>query len=544
MADSIYDTLNSMYDKKGYFTRYAGDLLVTAFICTVVFLIVSYYHVMNSIQPIKADWTNQKCNPAVIPFAGLINNPSNESSLEFTSSNFVNCMQTTLEDTTAYALMPMYYVMNLLTELMQTLANAVNSIRSLFNKMRDSIESISTELYGRSLNIMLPVVHMFQTVQSMFGKIQGSATAAIYTLYGGYLTMNSTLFFIYDVVLTIMWVIVGIIIACFAIGWLVPPLLAVGLALSAFLTILLIPVVVLALIMQDIFSASGLKSAPSIPSYCFAGSTQLQLHGGYTVNIKDARPGEVLADGSKITGVMRSTSAGMEMFKLNGVIVTSKHMVYDRKLGWIKVANHPRSTFIDDFREEYVYCINTNTKIVKIGSTIFSDWDEINDRNMVKLTAKLRGRAKLRCHTKIPADFTKNDIHKYLDTGLHPDTLLYLDDGRAVPIKDIEVNDVLQFGEAVRTVVEITCDDVEEFCSFRHGEDEVLRGTANLDVSIHSLGNDVELVRVKVEPPPIAYHIVTDNGYFKTNGLNIGDYNRGIDQYFSSNNIQDSHEGL
>lgn len=537
MADSIYDLINSMYDKQGYLTRYASDLMITAFICTIVFVIVSYYYVMNSMQPIKADWANQRCNPAVIPFAGLINKPSDESSLEFTSSNFVNCTQTTLEDVAAYALMPLYYVLNLTTELMQTIADALNSVRAFFNTMRERISSVSSELMGRSLNITLPLVHMFQTVVSMFGKIQGSATAAIYTLYGGYLTLNSTFLFIYDVVITIMWVIVGIIIACFAVGWFIPPLLATGLTLAAFLTILLIPAVVMVVIMQDIFSASGLKSAPSVPHYCFAGSTKLTLQGGETVFIKDAHPGQVLADGSKITGVMRSTSAGMEMFKLNGVVASSKHMVYDRKLGWIKTASHPRSTFVDDFREEFIYCVGTDTKIVKIGSTVFSDWDEIDDRDMIELRDSPRGREKL------PAGFTKNDIHRHLDSGLHPDTLLYLDDGRAVPIKDIEVNDVLQFGEAVKTVVKITCSDVEEFCSFRHGDVEVLRGTANLDVSVHSLGDEADLVKVRVEPPSFAYHIVTDTGDFKTNGLVIGDYNRGIDQFLSSENLRDSLDG-
>lgn len=531
MSENIYDTYNSMYNKKGYFTLYAGDLFMTAFICTLVFVIVSYYHVMNSIQPIKADWVNQKCNPAVIPFAGLINKPSNESILDFTSSNFVNCIQATLEDVVEYALMPLYYVMNLLIELMKTLAESINTIRALFDKMRNNMNSISSSLFGRSLNMMLPVVHMFQSIRSMFGKIQGSITAAIYTLYGGYLTMNSTFIFIYDVVLTIMWIIVGIIIACFAIGWLVPPLLTAGLALSGFLAILMIPLVFMTIIMQDIFSTTGLKSAPSIPHYCFAGSTQLQLQGGNYVAIKDACPGQILADGSKITGVMRSTSAGMEMFKLNNIIVTSKHMVYHRKLGWIHISKHPRSTFVDDFREEYVYCIGTTSKIIKIGSTIFSDWDEITDLNMEKLIVSLK------CCDKLPFGFTKNDIHKHMDSGLHPDTLLYLDDGRAVPIKNIEVNDVLYFGEEVKTIVKISCHDIN-FCSFRHGDLEILRGTENLDVSIHSLENDAELVKVKIDSPSFAYHIVTNNGFIYTNGLKIGDYNQCIDQYLCSNTIQ------
>lgn len=537
MADSIYENINSMYNKQGYFTRYSSDLLITAFICTIVFLIISYYYVMNTLKPIKADWANQRCHPAVIPFAGLINKPSNQSNLDFTSSNFVNCTQSTLEDVASYALMPLYYIMNLITELMQTLKDALNSIRALFNEMRKSVSSVSSELYGRSLNIMLPLVQMFQSIQSMFGKIQASATAAIYTLYGGYITLHSTLLFIYDLVITLMWVLVGIIIACFVIGVFFYPALATGSALAVFLTILLIPIVVLVIIMQDIFSVSGLKSAPSVPHYCFAGSTLLKLQDGVTIMIKDAVPGQILADGSRITGVMRSTSAGMKMFKLNGVIVSSKHKVFDKKLGWIKSSSHPRSTFVDDFRETFIYCIGTDTKIVKIGSTMFSDWDEIDERDLTELRDSPRGRSKL------PIGFTKNDIHKHFDSGLHPDTLIYLDDGRAVPIKDIEVNDVLLFGEAVKTIVKITCYDVEEFCSFRHYDEEILRGTANLDVSIHSLADDNELIKVKIEPPAFAYHIVTDTGNFKANGLLIGDYNRAIDQFFSSDNLRDSHNG-
>ena len=38
-------------------------------------LIFSYFWVNSQINPIKADWDNKKCHPAVIPFAGYINSP-------------------------------------------------------------------------------------------------------------------------------------------------------------------------------------------------------------------------------------------------------------------------------------------------------------------------------------------------------------------------------------------------------------------------------------------------------------------------------------
>ena len=530
MSDNTYKKINNMYTNASYISRYSVDILITAVICIVVFLIISYYHIMNSIEPIKADWINQRCNPAVIPFAGIINKPIDQSALEFTASNFTNCTQTILSDVADSALTPLYYNLNVIVNLMKTLSESLNSSRSFFDKTRNNINSVTTEVYGRTLNVTLPLIKMVKTVQSMFGKIQGSSTAAIYTLYGSYITLNSTLLLIYDAVVTVMWVIIGIIVACFAVGWFLPPMLATGISLSAFLTILLIPAVVMVSIMHNIFNSSGLRSTPSVPQYCFDGSTLLEMADGKKVFIKNVNPGDVLQDGSIITGTMWSTSSGMQMFKLNDIIATSNHLVYHKKNGWIKISNHPNSIYLDDYNELYVYCVGTNTKVLKIKKTLFSDWDEIDDNDIEEL------RNSIKCQELMPDNFTKNDIHKYLDTGLHPDTLLCLDDGRSISIKDIEVNDVLQFGEAIRTIVKISCHDISSFSRFKHNGEEVLCATSNIDVRINSLEGDKHLVKEKIIPPDFAYHIVTDSGVLKINGLEIGDYNKGIDKYISCNN--------
>ena len=74
-------------------------------------LLLCYYHVQNNIQPILDDWSNQRCNPAVIPFAGMINAPTGESALQFTGENFEQCTQTILGEIAQYAFMPIYYLL-------------------------------------------------------------------------------------------------------------------------------------------------------------------------------------------------------------------------------------------------------------------------------------------------------------------------------------------------------------------------------------------------------------------------------------------------
>ena len=85
MSDSIFNVINKIYNKAGFLEKYGGSLWLTIILIIVFFVAISYFNVMNNIQPIKADWLNQRCSPSVMPFAGIINKPDNQSAFEFTS---------------------------------------------------------------------------------------------------------------------------------------------------------------------------------------------------------------------------------------------------------------------------------------------------------------------------------------------------------------------------------------------------------------------------------------------------------------------------
>ena len=80
--------------------------------------------------------------------------------------------------------------MSVITEGFDDLANAMNDVRAMFNKMRGTIKNVGADLFARNLNIMLPVVKGFMALKSVLGKVQASMVAAIYTLYGGYITLD------------------------------------------------------------------------------------------------------------------------------------------------------------------------------------------------------------------------------------------------------------------------------------------------------------------------------------------------------------------
>lgn len=520
---NIYDQISDLYTKGGYFTRYAGDFWLTIIVCLIVFVIVSYYHVQNNIQPILDDWSNQRCNPAVIPFAGMINAPSGESAVQFTGENFEQCTQNVLGEITQYAFMPIYYLLNAITSMFSELSDAMDSMRSMFNNMRNSVSDQGNDLFSRSLNITLPIVHIFRKLGSIIGKVQGTLVSGMYTLYAGYVTTESLFLFIYEAVISILYIIVAFILVCFGIGWLFPPVLTAGFAAAAFMAILLIPTVIMIVIMQDIFAASGIKSPPAVPGYCFSGDTLLKMSNGKLKKMRDVIVGDELAESGTVTAVMKSSSHGCHIFNIDGVIVTSTHKVrHEGK--WICASDHPRGYFVDDFQDPLVYCIGTSSKTIKVKSMVFSDWDEVDDVDINEL--------RLSPILGLPSTFNRENVHEYLDSGLHPDTIVYLDDGRAVPISNIEVNDVLLFGEKVTSIIKAKADDLNSFHSISQNGNEILRCSKNTDITIDSLG-DGNLDFEEVEKPRFMHHLVTDKGGFKLGGLLIGEYSRGVDRHLS-----------
>lgn len=523
--DNIYDEITELYTKGGFLTRYIGDFWITIVICVLVFVIVSYYWVMGSTQPIIDDWINQRCKPAVIPFAGMINAPVGKSSFEYTGENFEYCVQNIIQDIGQIALSPIYYLINIVTSHLQGITDDINSARSMSNTIRGSISDQGNDLYNRLLGVMMPIIFMLRKISAIIGKTQGTLISGLYTLYGAFITTESVFLFIYELVVKLLWIIYAFIIACFAIGWMFPPTLAAGLSAVSFLSVLLIPVVMFILIMNSMsgtFANSNMKSPPPIPKlgHCFAGDTKIKNKFNCDVMIKDLKLGQELLDGSVVTAFMKSTSACSSFYSIDGIIVTGTHKVYEDNIGWINASQHSRCVLIKNLNEQYIYCIGTNSKIIKIGELIFSDWDEINDDILKKLDANT-----MHIHSNMHM-LGRYDIHKYLDVGLHPDTMIQLKNGREIPIKEIEVDDILLEGEIVETVVTIKTDDIKEFCNVTHNNSFIISATKNTELIMKG-----DLVRTTTDPPSICYHLITNMGGFVTAGVFVSDYNRGIDQY-------------
>ena len=522
-ADATLKKINDLYNKTGFLDKYGVDIWLAVIICLIFFCITAYYYVLNNLEPIKADWENQKCSPVVLPFAGLINKGPNDTTLEFTNKNFTGCVQTILTNIIGDAFQPVYYVMKTLTDDFSNTLNSVNAVRSMFDRVRTTIKDFSNDTMGRALNITMPLVQMLIGIKSMGAKMTGVLTASLFTLFGSYLTLQSLFLFIIELITIILIALVAMIITFLIISfiplfgsWAIP----VAAANIAIMIAILIPTAFVQIFMSNVLSLST-RSLPGVPS-CFTGDTLLEMQAGGTKPLQLIEVGDVLKNGETVTAIMQFSACEQHLYTLAGVRVTGEHRVLHPILGWVKVKQHPDSVLLPNFMEPFVYCLGTNTKTFMIGDQVYSDWDDI-DEHVIKCL-----------QDNCPNYKNTLQIHKYLDNGFISDSFVKLHNGLKIPIKNIQVNDCLADGTQVLGVIKIDAIDIKKLYEYKVN-DIVVYG-CNINVC---LAENINVTIKKVDKHSFLqkrgekylYQLLTDTGKFNVNGLTVRDYNYGIDQY-------------
>ena len=527
--DTIQGKIINLYNKIGFLDIYSSDFYIAIFIILLFFVITSYFMIMNDLKPIKEDWPNQRCSPSVIPFAGLINAPEGESKFDYTAQNFSGCINNILKTVSDFALQPIYYVGNTMVASFKEMFSALDSIRAMFNNIRNSVRDVSEEIFGRALNITLPIIQLFIISKDILGKVLGTLTASLYTFMGSYMAMMALFGAIYSILLKVLIVLISIIVialATFNFG--------TAAATAAIATPIMIFLVPLLKLLKEALNISGLRGVPKVP-HCFDENVKVHMKDGTRKKFGEVQINDVLSDGSNVTSFMKMTSAEHTMYNLRGIVVTGSHKVFHKEKGWIIVEEHPESIKIDDYRNPYIYCIGTSNKLINLqsesGIISFADWDEFEDKSI----EELKNNAK---YLNINFDKSKN-IHKYLDGGFIGETEIELQDGQSVKISEIEVNDVLKFGEIVVGIVKIDATKLSGVYEYYLG-DKIIKGGPNLHLLESNLGiiDTTKIKGIPIKNVEFVYHLITDKRTYNVNGLKICDYNSCTDKFM---NIQRFH---
>ena len=240
--DNIANKIGDLYNHSTYSEKNGGSIFMTVLILFVFFIALSYYYVMAQAKPIKDNWVNERCSPAVMPFAGLINKPEGQSAFDFTGENFSFCTQNIIKDITGIFLIPINAATNVILMMFQQIAEAIQIVRNIVNNIRKAFAGVSKQIFDRVLNILIPLQKIIISTKDMFGKVQGILTACLFTFMGVYNTMMTGIKATWELMIIILIAITVAIIILVAIIFTIPAGL-VGIALYIPVAIIMITMI-------------------------------------------------------------------------------------------------------------------------------------------------------------------------------------------------------------------------------------------------------------------------------------------------------------
>lgn len=467
--------INDTYDTLSYFDLYGNSVIIFIFITLFVFLVFSYCKVMQTKESIADDWVNQRCKPQNIPFAGFITRPEGTTAFQYTNDNFQYCVQSILTNITGYALEPFQFMIKALTEVFKAVSNAIQQIREIIDRVRNSIKDFAQDVMGRILNVMTPIQKMFIALMDTFQKIQGIMTGGLYTMLGTYYTLQALMGAILELVVKVLIALVIIIVGL----WILPFTWPVAASMTVVFLAIAIPMAIIIYFMTEVLH---IKSS-AIPNLrCFDKKTKFILFDRRQKFIEEIEPNDILIDGSIVTSKIKVTSKDLDMYNLNGIIVSESHIVkYNDK--WIPVKEHPEAHKIHYYSEPYLYCLNTSTKTIVLNDTIFTDWDEVYDSSLEYLL-------------KYSSIQKPENISKVVDCGFEKDTKINLKNEEK-SIDKIIIGDILSTRGIVYGIVELK----------------------------NNLGNDK------------LFNLLVSNGIFEIGTVIYSDYNKNIDSILETKKI-------
>lgn len=156
---------------KNWFNFIFVNLGFIIYFCTI--------YSFTSIQNIKVNWPQYRCNPMFMLFANNVD------------ENFVYCVQNMQKGLMGYILQPLNFITKGLSSISGNFMNDINAVRDMFNTVRNFITEITETIYGVFLNLIIEFQKIIIGIRDLIGKIIGILTTFLYLLGGSIQTMNS-----------------------------------------------------------------------------------------------------------------------------------------------------------------------------------------------------------------------------------------------------------------------------------------------------------------------------------------------------------------
>ena len=175
--------INEYFDNASYSELHVNDIWFTIIIFLVVILIALYFFITSTIKSYKTSWSQNKCNPLLMPFASIINSEeSRNDELNYIINNFNECLNTLNAELTEEAKIPINKLTSSIEGIFGSIYESFIQIQEFFAYLSSLLLELVTMIMSKLNTILINVKYFFINVNDLFGRVLSMFTVVYYTL--------------------------------------------------------------------------------------------------------------------------------------------------------------------------------------------------------------------------------------------------------------------------------------------------------------------------------------------------------------------------
>ena len=299
-----------------------SDFILSIFII-LIFIGLYLFNILGiGIKNIQDNWSLYRCNPIVMPFAGLFNHD--------VGTNFSYCIQNQQTSYMGELLKPVHYSQHVLSETSSEITNAIQDIRAFFDKIRIFISNIVSSIMAVFLNIINEILKIIIGIKDLFAKLIGIAVIFGHIITGSSQFASST--------------------------WEGPP----GQTLRGIGSVCFHPDTLIKKNNNKITKIKNIKLGDKLKN------------------------GQIVQGTMNLSNLDKNNNYIETMYIINNgekdkpIIVSGSHLIFDRNINnFIHVKDY-KNAIISDISLDKLFCLITSDHTIPLGNYIFHDWEDNN----------------------------------------------------------------------------------------------------------------------------------------------------------------------
>ena len=170
----FFKELNDLYNKSGYFDKYGSSFYITVLIFLIVFLFISLSGFENFSKEVSEKWDVNKCNPIIIPFAGLINKKAakeNGGAIFYTTLNAQMCINALLKNLAKFIATPALITIEAITATVKATLGNTKALYGLLHNLRSALIDTNNSFNNRLVNASIALLHSVEKGKDSFSRL-------------------------------------------------------------------------------------------------------------------------------------------------------------------------------------------------------------------------------------------------------------------------------------------------------------------------------------------------------------------------------------